>query len=121
MPIVTLEMVGDDLALPAERVQALADALGQLFGSPPGSTWLRVRSLSAAHYAENAVAADGLRPVFVEVLERSLPPPDELAQRTRKIATAVAAELDRPAENVHVIYAPPGDGRVAFGGELLPP
>jgi len=121
MPIVTLELVSDDPAPPAERVQALADALGELFGSPPGATWLRIRTVNRSHYAENGARGDAPQPVFVEVLERSVPPHDDLAERTRQIAAVVAAQLDRPVENVHVIYAPPGAGRVAFGGDLLPP
>ena len=42
MPIVDIEIVGD--APPP--AQALADEAGRIFGSAPGTTWVRVRALA---------------------------------------------------------------------------
>ena len=122
MPIVTLELVIDD---DGDRpgpgvVQTLADRLGDLLGGDPGSTWLRLRCLPRQHYAENRAPVDAsVRPAFVEVLKRTLPEEDALAVEAERVAGIVASTLGRPAENVHVTYLPPGEGRIAFGGRLL--
>lgn len=121
MPIVTLQpVIADDSERPgAAEIQALADRLGDLFGSDPGSTWIRVSCLPRSDYAENRVRlAVTTRPVFVEVLRRSLPDAAALDVEADRIAEAVAGALARPKENIHVIYLPPGEGRVAFGGRL---
>lgn len=121
MPIVTLQLVADAAPdLPHGTVQQLADALGVLFDSPPGSTWVRLTHLPSAHYAENDTALDtNVHPVFVEVLKRTLDAPDVLATQANAIARLIADRLNRPSEHVHVLYLPPGAGRVAFGGQLV--
>jgi hypothetical protein len=70
--------------------------------------------------AENNVSADAkIQPTFVEVLKRSLPDQQTLAKEAQQIANLVAEVLCRPVENVHALYLPPGEGRIAFGGKLL--
>ncbi len=47
--------------------------------------------------------------------------PEETRRRiheVRRLTDAIAAACGRPAENVHLVYAPAGRGRVAFGGRL---
>jgi phenylpyruvate tautomerase PptA (4-oxalocrotonate tautomerase family) len=117
MPIVDIEIVGDADAAPAALAQALADEAGRIFGSPPGTTWVRVRALAAAAYAENGVAAG--RPVFVTVTKRQPPSGAALAEEIGTLTRAVARAVGRPEEGVHVLYEPAAAGRVAFGGALV--
>jgi hypothetical protein len=100
--------------------QRVADALGGVFGSEPGRTWVRVRGLDAARYAENgeAVPADGL-PAFVTVLHARPPQGPARAEEALAITNAVAQATDRNPYRVHVQYAPAAAGRQAFGGRLV--
>ena len=41
------------------------------------------------------------------------------AAEARRVAAVVAAALQRPADNVHVLYLPAATERMAFGGELI--
>jgi phenylpyruvate tautomerase PptA (4-oxalocrotonate tautomerase family) len=117
MPIVDLEIVGDGTRGAA---QAVADALGDIFGTDPGRTWVRIRSLPADAYAENrsTLAANEL-PVFVTVLKAEMPEGAALEAEVAAITEAIARIASRPAERVHVAYAPPAAGRQAFGGRLV--
>ena len=120
MPIVDVEIVG--AAPRAAGVAALADALGAALGCAPGRAWVRLRHLAADGYAENATPApDGAAdfPVFVTVLHARPPAGATLDAEVGAITRAVAAWAGRSAERVHVLYAPAGMGRQAFGGVLL--
>jgi len=121
MPIVDVELVvAPDPAGTGGQARVLADALGRVFGTSPGRTWVKLRELPAAAYAENETEhAPGGLPVFVTVLHAR--PPEGPARDAEVLAVtrAVAAWCDRPAELVHVQYAPPAAGRQAFGGTLV--
>ena len=121
MPIVDVERVcapGEPRA--AVSTRALADAVGQAIGSPPGHTWVRLRDLPVDAYAENGVDLDPtLRPVFVRVLHARSPTGAARAEEAGRLTLAVAACLGLPPERVHVEYAPDGAGRMAFGGRIL--
>ena len=122
MPIVDIEALVDANSPDSldGHLQDLADGLGVLFGSDPAGTWVRLRYLSRAHYAENHVSVgDDVRPTFVTVLKARPLESAALRAEAQQIAATVAAILDRPAANVHVLYQPPGEGRIAFGGELV--
>ena len=121
MPIVDVQCLLADGDAPFEHaaVQRLADALGEVFGSDPGGTWVRMRYLAERDYVENNRPIGDMRPTFVEVLERDAGGEDIRAERATALADAVASVLRRPRPNVHVIFAPAGAGRVAFGGELI--
>jgi phenylpyruvate tautomerase PptA (4-oxalocrotonate tautomerase family) len=122
MPIITIECVvsAAENKYPAEIIRRLADELGRLLGSKPAGAWLKMRYLDDMQYAENESDVDpAVRPTFVEVLKHSLGNQESLAAESRKIASTVSETLDRPRENVHVIFLPEGAGRVAFGGELV--
>ncbi len=116
MPILEVEIVGapetsDGLA--ARIAVAAGEALDK-----PGGTWVRLRRLEPADYAESDGGPPaGVAPVFVRVLERAAP--DDLDARVERLTDAVAAACGRPAENVHVLYEPPAAGRMAFGGRLV--
>jgi len=122
MPILEVELIGG-AAVPerAGLARRLADAAGAIFGSAPGETWVRVRETNPTDYAENATdaAAAGVHPVFVRVLKRALPEAAELKREVEALTEAVATETGRPPDQVHVVYEPPGAGRVAFGGRLV--
>ena len=93
--------------------------MGDLFDSEPGGTWIRLRSIDRRGYAENRTLLDeSVRPTFVSVLRYELPDAVELRREMAGIAEAVARILDRPRENVHVLYSPRAKGRIGFGGEL---
>lgn len=121
MPIVDIELVcARESEITEVSAAELADALGQVFTSPPGHTWVRLRYLGSAAYAENqsVVGADEL-PVFVTVLHARLPEGEALAAEVRAITSVLANCLGRSTERVHVQYAPAAAGRQAFGGVLV--
>jgi phenylpyruvate tautomerase PptA (4-oxalocrotonate tautomerase family) len=121
MPIVDVERVLADgvEAAPPALARALADAAARVFGSAPGRTWVRLRALPAAAYAENGVAAPDALPVFVTVLHAQPPEGDALQTQVTALTQAIAAVLCSDAQCVHVQMAPAGAGRQAFGGHLV--
>jgi phenylpyruvate tautomerase PptA (4-oxalocrotonate tautomerase family) len=120
MPIVDVQVVGSDEVASPNLAAELAAALGQLFATRPGSVWVRLSVLPSNLYAENGVPqAQRPNPVFVRVMHADLPPLDGLAAQARALATVIGGCLKRPPDLVHIEYAPPGRGRVAFGGTLL--
>ena len=122
MPILDIEIVlCPDEALAPGLAAEIADRSGEVFGSPPGSTWVKLRAIPCDHYAENGGGPPGgVYPVFVSVLKARLPAPDALRAEVARLTAAVAEATGRPAENVHIVYLPEGAGRVAFGGEIVP-
>ena len=119
MPILNIDLVGDGAPPPDGLARRLADAAGRVFNSEPNGTWVRLRSLSPAEYAENGDAYLDADPILVSVIKGDLGTPDELSSEASALASAIAEVTGRPTEHVHVIYEPPGRARVAFGGELL--
>ena len=123
MPILRLDIVENDTDTPCygrQVIQELADGLGSLFGTGPAGTWVQVRYLPRDSYAENDTVLDGdIQPVFVHVLKARVPEPPSLRTEAAAIAALVARVLDRPQDNVHVIYEASAKGRVAFGGKLV--
>lgn len=121
MPIVDVEIVSRDAAPPPSiDLPALARALGRAFECPAHQTWLRLRRLPESCYAENGPpASDGSLPVFVTVLQAHTAHGEALADEVLEITQVVASAVGRPADRVHVLYAPPAAGRQAFGGRLV--
>lgn len=121
MPIVTIQVIAEDsnVAYDDAVVQTLADELGKVFGSGPQGTWVRCDYLPRSQYAENEADIGLMQPTFVEIVKSTLGSEDALAAEALKVSQVVAAVLLRPHDNCHVIYAPPGAGRIAFGGNLL--
>jgi phenylpyruvate tautomerase PptA (4-oxalocrotonate tautomerase family) len=122
VPIITIQIVvsNNENSFSAELLAQLADGLGSIFNSNAGGTWVKLEYLDRSHYAENGTLMDeNIQPTFVEILKRTLPDQEALAFEAEQIAAKVAHVLSRPPENVHIIYLPPGEGRVAFGGKLL--
>lgn len=117
MPIVDVEIVGVRRQ-EREFTQRLADALGEAFGSGPRGTWVRVRYLDAAMYAENAGAEPGITPVFVSVLRADNPEGPALAALAERLCKIVAEVCEKPSQHVHLTFEPAARGRIAFGGRL---
>jgi phenylpyruvate tautomerase PptA (4-oxalocrotonate tautomerase family) len=121
MPILDIEIVGP-LAPEGRQplAQALADAAGRVFAAPPGTTWVRVRTLPLEAYAENDTSiAPADAPVFVTVRKRRVPEGAEFASEVDALTRAVASILERPASLVHVGYEASAAGRMAFGGKFV--
>lgn len=121
MPIVTVELVADpDRPLGVNLAQSLADAVGRALNSPPGQTWIRLRSLRREEYAENDVHVDAPElPVFVAILERQPPTGAALLAEVSALTHAIADTVGRPTACIHIEYAPAAAGRISFGGKLV--
>ena len=120
MPILEVELVEDPAAPPrGDLARRIADAAGAVFGSDPGTTWVKLGVIPAGRYAENgAESASAGQPVFVKVLKWKPPEGPELEREIAALSAAIAEACERPLDRVHVLYQPPGAGRVAFGGRL---
>lgn len=118
MPILTVEIVvTENESLAPNLASAIADAAGEIFGSAPGRTWVRLHALPAGSYAENAVDPRATpHPVFVTVLKAAPPAGDELTHEVARLTAAIATLCSRPADGVHIFYEAAAAGRVAFGG-----
>lgn len=114
MPIVDVTWVGTRPAVDALG-KRLALAAAEALGSPPERTWVRMRFLDDADYAE--AGAGDLPPVFVEVMSRAWP--DDRSAVALRLTEALSAVCGRPSRSVHVEFAPPAGGRVAFGGSWV--
>lgn len=121
MPILDVEAVlFDDEVVDSIWALEIADAAGKIFETTPGQTWVRIRGLPHLHYAENGAGdSSELGPVFVSVLKAQLPDVEDLRAEVDKLTGAIARIIGRPEENVHVLYLPPGSGRISFGGKLV--
>ena len=120
MPILDLEYTcSNGKSIPQNAVQRIADFAAKVFGSGPGQTWVKARSLEKGSYAENGIAPNDLpAPVFVTVLKRKIGSEEELAGEANELAEGIGFILNTAKENVHVKFEE-GLGRVAFGGKLL--
>jgi len=120
MPIIEIEVITPDGAVPrATMASELANRLGEVFGTPAGQTWVRLRTTSSSHYAENdAPVENDMLPVFVTVLKAGQPGRASMADESARIASAIADVCDVTRERVHVLYQPDAAGRIAFGGRL---
>ena len=120
MPILNVEIVNrPDEHIRPDLAMELASRTGEIFDSPPGSTWVKIFLIARENYAENIITSEIISPIFVSVLKAKLPSPDKLKIEVAKLTTAIAQICDRPQEHIHIFYLPEGTGRVAFGGKLL--
>lgn len=120
MPIVDVHLVSGAGDQTDHMAATIAEALAVVFQAQPGRVWVRLFFLPTSAYAENGTTeVPATAPVFVRVLHADIPDPEALAREAMTIAQAVGECVERSAEHVHVEYAPPGRGRIAFGGNLL--
>jgi phenylpyruvate tautomerase PptA (4-oxalocrotonate tautomerase family) len=90
MPILDIEVVTAD-ALADDLAKRLADMAGDVFGSPPARTWVRLRSLPPHLYAENGNRQpEGWRAIFVTVLKAQCRTGGALEREARNLAEGVA-------------------------------
>jgi len=121
MPILEVEIV----VPPAEALRGgmaaeIADRAGEVFGASPGTTWVKMRLLPWEAYAENGGGPPaGVYPVFVSVLKRKNPAPEQMQREVTLLTKAIAQICTCSEANVHILYLPEGAGRVAFGGQVV--
>lgn len=120
MPILNVEVVLlPNESLSPDLAAELANRAGDIFGSPPGSTWVKVHAIPCSQYSENGAAPlTEAAPVFVTILKAKSASVAERQAEVAKLAPAIAQTCGRPEMNVHILYQPEGAGRVAFGGRL---
>lgn len=121
MPILEIEIVTKDANsnLPAGLTQSLADEAAQVFNAPAGTVWIKLRVIPSACYAEDGGKPDSVQPVFVSVLKSRVPEENALEDEISKLTRAIAAILNRPEANIHILYQANASGRAAFGGKLV--
>ncbi|MCA9872136.1 MAG: hypothetical protein KC441_00715 [Anaerolineales bacterium] len=121
MPVLDIDVItrpGE--MLPENLANDLANAAADIFASPPGQTWVKLRPLPHTQYAENGGGPpDGVFPVFVTILQAHRPPREQLTAQVTQLCQRVAAACRRSPEHVHILYLPDGVGRIAFGGKLV--
>jgi len=119
MPILEIEIVlRPEEILAKDLAQVLAASSAEILRSQPRGTWVKLRTLDSKSYAENKADDDEpLYPVFVTVLKSKLDEP-ALEAEASLLAKSVAGICNRPLENVHILYLPEAQGRIAFGGRL---
>lgn len=118
MPILDVCWVGALPADAAELASRLADAAGDALNAAPGRVWVRLHPLPAEHYAENGGPVPGAPPLFVRIMHARPPAGAALQAEVAALTAALARASGRPAERVHLEYAPAGAGRMDFGGRL---
>ncbi len=124
MPIVDIELLQADgsqtsTTSASDLPQRIADGLGEVFGTQPAQTWVKVHYHDRTHYAENhSILPAEAKAAMVKVLKSEIPEPDALKEEARRVAETVASICNYPLENVHVLYEPQALGRIAFGGLL---
>jgi phenylpyruvate tautomerase PptA (4-oxalocrotonate tautomerase family) len=121
MPIVDVRpVVSSTSKLPVAAAQSLADSIAQVLGAQIGRVWVRVAEIPDETYAENGASVrDNELPVFVQVLHAEWPIEEVRVQQSAALSAAVATCMGREVSRVHIEYAPPGRGRIAFGGKLV--
>jgi len=120
MPILDVEIVTyPDENVRPDLAKELANQAGEIFHSPPGNTWVKIRFIASENYAENSNASSDVFPVFVSVLKARVPSLEALQAEVTRLTVVIAQVCNRPQENVHILHLTEGAGRVAFGGKLL--
>ena len=121
MPILEVDFIcPDESGTSSDLARRIADSAAGVFGSSPGETWVRLNLVPRSRYAENEGGPpEGVLPVIVRVLKRRSPRGPSLASEVEALTEAIAKACGRPPENVHLIYAPDAEGRVAFGGRIV--
>ena len=118
MPILEVEIIlRVNEKLKADLAGEISNVAGEIFNSPDGHTWVKLREMPLDYYAENGGGPpEDISPVFVSVLKRHLPDLAEMQIETARLAAEIGKVCNRPKENVHILYLPPGAGRIFFGG-----
>src|SRR4030066_360628 len=121
MPILEVDFIClDERSTSSDLARRIVDGAAEVFGSSPGETWVRLNLVDRSRYAENGGGppGGGLPGIFRGPEGRS-PRCASLASEVDALTQAIAKACERPPENVHLIYAPDAEGRVAFGGHIV--
>lgn len=117
MPILDVEVVGHNQR--EGLAQSLADAAEKVFETNKGNIWVKVHFIPKSQYAENGGTPETLNPVFITAqLGQSYGKKDQ-DQVAVELTEAFSKVIDRPKENIHIIFEPSLRGRIAFGGKML--
>jgi hypothetical protein len=121
MPILDVEIVGDPSPSSTGRLSgAVAEMAGEVLGSRPGGTWVKLRFLPPEQYAENGPPpTPGELPVFATILHREPPVGPALEREIAALTEGLARVLARAPDRVHLQYLPAAAGRQSFGGRLV--
>jgi len=121
MPILDVEMISAPGAEPASGLaQKIADEAGAVLGTPARHTWVRLRTLASANYAESGERLEAADlPVFVDVFQHTPPTGPALDTEATDLTAAIAKAIGRASDRVHLQYAAPLAGRQAFGGRIV--
>jgi phenylpyruvate tautomerase PptA (4-oxalocrotonate tautomerase family) len=121
MPIVDVHaVVSASCKLPDDAAQRLAASIAGVLNAETGTVWVRLAEIADGKYAENgANVEDNNLPVFIQVMHADWSTQHARAREAAALAAAVAACLGRLVDRIHVEFAPPGRGRIAFGGKLV--
>ncbi len=129
MPVLEVELIGEVASETRRGLAArIAESVAAVLKAEPQSVWVRLRFTPSTDYAENSVPAPGVsvaqdalsaQPIFVKVVQRAWPSKDAMKREARGLAAAIGDACHRQTEDVHIIYEPPGAGRVAFGGSMV--
>ena len=118
MPILDVEIVGGADDVPANLAQLIADAAGAALNSRRNGTWVKLKFVPEAMYAENGGGVDQ-PPVIVTVVQAEPPSGVELKSQMARLADAIGEVTGRKRASVHILCEPPAKGRIAFGGVLV--
>jgi phenylpyruvate tautomerase PptA (4-oxalocrotonate tautomerase family) len=113
MPVIRVTVVGDR-AIAHDAARRLADGVGRILGSQPGTVWVLIEKVAAEHYAENN-AEHPPEPVLLQLLLREGVTALQPGQ-VEALCGLAHAVLHVPAQHVHLIVEPAAAGRVYFGG-----
>jgi len=121
MPILDIEIVlRPNESLPPKLAEIIAEGVAAIFQSPPGGTWVKLRTIPADYYAENGAGQDDPPfPVFAKILKADTLQSDMMQAEITLLTDCLASACNRPKENVHIIYLRLAKGRISFGGNLL--
>lgn len=120
MPIVKLEIVKvSGWSRPRDLARKVADAVAEVLHAAPQSVWVRISTVAAGDYSENLGVPVDAGPIFVSILEAAPPEGEALILEVAALTGAIAEACRRKTDDIHIIYEPPGRGRVAFGGNLV--
>ena len=97
MPILNVEIVQRaNESLSSELAQHIADAAGDVFGTPSGQTWVKVNMLSPNAYAENGGAPADVAPVIVSIIKGDLPDKAALESEVSELTECIDTICNRP-------------------------
>ena len=120
MPIIKVEIYTKNQNFFREKLNELADNLGEIFNSGPRETWVTLIFYDPLFYSENSSTKINELPLFLNILKKKVHQNMDQKQMEINRITEITSKLfNYRYENVHVIYEAPAINRVWFGGNLV--